>query len=88
MLQVAADKMSAEHSGAPTLANGLDAHKALDRKQYENLEEDYVIRDVAATAGEIWHRRRPTDSFGLRVDHTGRLFVLIEFNLLCPCVFR
>ena len=88
MLQVAADKMSGEYSGAATLADGLEAHKALDGKQYENLEEDYVIRDVAVTAGGIRPRRHPTDTFGLCVDHTGRLILLIDFNLLRPCVFR
>jgi len=87
MLQVVADKLSVEYSGTPTLAYGLEAHKALDRKQHENLEEDYVIRDVVATAIRIWHRRHPTDPFGLHVDHTGRLFLPIDFNpALALCI--
>jgi DNA-binding transcriptional regulator/RsmH inhibitor MraZ len=51
------------------------------------LEEDYVIRDVVATAIRIWHRRHPTDPFGLHVDHTGRLFLPIDFNpALALCI--
>jgi hypothetical protein len=60
MLHVAVDKLSAEYSGTPTLAYRLEVHEALHRKQYKNLEEDYVIMDVAATASRILHRRHPT----------------------------
>ena len=85
---MAADKMSADYSGAPQLADRLEAHKALHGKKYENLEEEYIIRDVAATACGSWPRRYPTDPFGERIDHMVPSFVPIVFNLPYPREFR
>lgn len=57
-------------------------------KKDENLEEEYIIKDVAAAADGSWPRRHPTDPFGERIDHMDPSFVPIVLNLPYPCVFR
>ena len=62
--------MSAGYGGAPRLANRFEAHKGLHRKAHQDLEQQHLIWNHAATTDLRCHW---TVSFGDRLVHISAL---------------
>jgi len=80
--------MSAGYGGAPRLADRFEAHKGLDRKAHEDLQQQHLIWNNHAATADL--RRHRTASFGDRLVRSiyRSLLILTEtaFDLLYPAL--